>query len=721
LQDKQLQALPGNLATGNAKYCSEFIVTDTPALDMLPISTLKGVGHALADKLGRLSIYTVQDLLFHLPFRYQDRSHLTPASKARLGDFVQLEAEIVSSKIVYGKRRSLQCTVIDGSGAITLRFFFFNTTQQKSLAVGNRIRCYGEVRRGRTGFEIYHPEYRLLREDSSEELQPTLTAIYPATEGLHQARLRSLLQQAVKLLQRPGQVSDYLPPEILAKLNYMELTEAIRFVHQPPTDVDTEQMEAGQHPAQRRLAFEELLSHRLCMRRLRNTSNTRSAPVMRSTGKLTGSFLSGLAFKLTRAQQKVIREISDDLANGRPMLRLLQGDVGSGKTVVAAMAALQAVEAGFQVAIMAPTEILAEQHCLTFNRWFAGIDIGVGWLSGKLTGKKREQQLAGIRQGDAGVIIGTHALFQEGVDYARLGLVIVDEQHRFGVHQRMSLREKADISGLSPHQLVMTATPIPRTLAMSAYADLDCSVIDELPPGRIPITTLLAQSERRSEIITRISQSCAAGQQAYWVCTLIEESEALQCQAAEATAESLSSLLPELKIALVHGRMKSREKTAVMERFKAGEIQLLVATTVIEVGVDVPNANLMVIENAERLGLAQLHQLRGRVGRGGQPSYCVLLFQTPLSEAGKQRLAVMKQSTDGFFIAERDLQIRGPGQVLGTAQTGLMSFRVADIARDADLLEDVRNYSELIMQKYPERVEPLVKRWLGDREYYGKV
>lgn len=692
-----------------------------PTLDKLPLSLLKGVGPAMASRLNALGIYNLQDLLFHLPFRYQDRTRLTPIAHVQLGDYVQLEAEIVSSKIVFGKRRSLQCTVLDDSGAINLRFFFFSATQQKSLSAGNRIRCYGEVRRGRAGLEIYHPEYRVLEADGGEDLQQTLTAVYPATEGLQQARLRNLLKQALQQLQRPGQVTELLPPDILAELDYMELSAALRFVHQPPNDVDTAMMEAGQHPAQRRLAFEELLSHRLCMRRLRQISNSRAAPAMRRSGTLTNRFLANLPFKLTQAQQNVVRQISKDLASQTPMLRLLQGDVGSGKTVVAAMAALQAVEAGFQVAIMAPTEILAEQHFLNFSRWLEPLQVPVGYLSSKLAASKRNSELESVSSGKTLVMIGTHALFQKGVNYHQLGLVIIDEQHRFGVHQRMALREKADISGRSPHQLVMTATPIPRTLAMSAYADLDCSVIDELPPGRIPVSTLLVQSERRDEIITRIRQACAGGQQAYWVCTLIEESEILQCQAAEVTAEQLTAQLPELQIGLVHGRMKTRDKTAVMERFKNGELQLLVATTVIEVGVDVPNASLMVIENPERLGLAQLHQLRGRVGRGAVASYCVLLYQTPLSEAGKQRLAVIKHSNDGFFIAERDLQIRGPGQVLGTAQTGLMAFRVADIARDADLLDEVRNYSEQILQQYPDLVDPLVQRWLGDKEHYGKV
>lgn len=694
---------------------------ESSSLEQVPLTHLKGIGPALESKLQVLGIHNVQDLLFHLPYRYQDRTRLTPIRAARLGETIQIEGEIVSSKIVFGKRRSLQVGLKDDGGLIYLRFYFFSTAQQKTLQPGTRVRCFGEVRHGRSGYEIYHPEYRFVNTGQEGEVDQRLTPIYPSTESLQQGRLRSIIEQALKLLQQPGQITEYLPAEILGSLNFMELSAAVRYLHNPPADADVAQLEAGQHPAQLRLAFEELLSHRLCMRKLRLAANKSAAPAMILKNTLTQRFRQQLPFKLTSAQQRVIKQISDDMANAHPMLRLLQGDVGSGKTVVAALAALQAVENGYQAAIMAPTEILAEQHYLNFTIWLEPLDIKLGWLSGKLTGKSRESQLQAIASGAAQIIIGTHALFQQGVDYARLGLVIIDEQHRFGVHQRMALREKADTSRYSPHQLVMTATPIPRTLAMSAYADLDLSVIDELPPGRTPVTTLLVPGERRNEVITHIRDACKNGNQAYWVCTLIEESEALQAQAAEATAALLQQQLSGISIGLVHGRMKPKEKTLIMQQFKSAQLQLLVATTVIEVGVDVPNASLMVVENPERLGLAQLHQLRGRVGRGSLASYCILLYQAPLSEAGKARLAVMKQSNDGFFIAEKDLEIRGPGQVLGTRQTGLMSFRVADIARDAHLLEDVRIVSEQILATHPDCVEPLVQRWLGDREHYGKV
>ena len=691
------------------------------SLDQIPLTSLKGVGPSIEKKLHNLGIENVQDLLFHLPLRYQDRTRIASINKVRFGDHVQLEGEIVASKILFGKRRSLQCTLQDDTGFINLRFFFFSAAQKNSLSPGTKIRCYGEVRRGSAGYEIYHPEYRLLSAIKDDALDQTLTPIYPSTGGMQQTRLRSIIDQALGKLNDPDQVVEYLPVEIRQAMKCPSLMEAIQFLHHPPQNVTLDLLESGQHPAQRRLAFEELLSHRLCMRRLRITSNHKSAPPMKIRGNLIDAFLEQLPFELTRAQQRAFTEIAADLSREKPMLRLVQGDVGSGKTIVAAMSALRAVENDFQVAIMAPTELLAEQHYLNFTQWLEPLNATVGWLSGKMSATRRRTQLDLIQNGEANIIIGTHALFQESVNYASLGLIIIDEQHRFGVHQRMALRSKSDNTAFSPHQLVMTATPIPRTLAMSAYADLDCSIIDELPPGRTPVKTVVVSHERRQEVMARIENACAEGRQVYWVCTLIEESESLQCQAAEATEAMMREQLPDLNIGLIHGRMKSREKTEVMEKFKQGELQLLVATTVVEVGVDVPNASLMVIENSERLGLAQLHQLRGRVGRGSLDSYCILLYQGPLSETGKHRLGVMRESNDGFYIAEKDLEIRGPGQVLGTQQTGLMSFRVADIARDADLLDDVKKYSEEILRHYPQLVEPLVHRWLGDREDYGRV
>ncbi len=692
-----------------------------PALDQISLTRLKGVGPSLAQKLSVLGIHSVQDLLFHLPLRYEDRTRILPMRSVRLGETVQLEGEVVESRVTFGRRRSLQCTVTDQSAFICLRFFHFSASQKNALAPGTRIRCYGEVRRGRAGFELYHPEYKVLKDGEVEALTDALTPIYPTTEGLQQGRLRSIISQALELLDTAGGVQDFLPTALSRQLGLSGLTEAIRLIHRPPLDAPLDWSAAGMNPGQKRLAFEELLAHRLCMRRFRNDSNQQQAPQLAAEPPLLRQFLQQLPFSLTAAQRRVSGEIASDLAASHPMLRLLQGDVGSGKTVIAALSALQAIAAGYQVAVTAPTEILAEQHLNNFQHWFAPLGLRVGWLSGKIKGTTRKTQLASLASGECQLLIGTHALFQDDVSYAKLGLIIIDEQHRFGVHQRLALRDKAALGRLNPHQLVMTATPIPRTLAMSAYADLDNSIIDELPPGRTPVNTAIISSERRSQVIDSIEQACAANSQAYWVCTLIEESEVLQCQAAEVTAEQLTSALPRVRVGLIHGRMKPAEKQSVMDQFKRGEIQLLVATTVIEVGVDVPNASLMVIENPERLGLAQLHQLRGRVGRGAKQSHCLLLYQSPLSEAGKQRLSVMRESNDGFYIAEKDLELRGPGQVLGTQQTGLMTFRIADIARDAGLLDEVKDASELVLRQHAEIIDPLIDRWLGARTSYVNV
>ena len=639
----------------------------------------------------------------------------------RAGDQAQLEGEIVTSKILFGRQRSLQCGLLDSSGIVNLRFFHFSAAQKKSLQPGTKIRCFGEVRRGRNGIEIYHPEYKILRPGENLPVSKTLTPIYPATEGLQQTRLRNIIQQALVLLESTNSVKDYLPASLIAELKMPSLIDAIKLIHQPPLEIPLDWINNGMNQGQRRLAFEELLANRLCMRRFKLQSNQQNAPAFNDSDKLLSPFLKQLSFKLTNGQQKAFLEIEQDLNQSHPMLRMLQGDVGSGKTVVAALSCLKAIGNSHQVALMAPTELLAEQHHINFCQWLEPLGINVGWLSGKSKGSLRSQQLESLEDGSCQLLIGTHALFQEGVNYKRLGLIIIDEQHRFGVHQRLALREKATVNKLSPHQLVMTATPIPRTLAMSAYADLDCTIIDELPPGRTPVNTAVMSSERRESVTERIEKSCANNNQAYWVCTLIEESETLQCQAAEVTAEQLTIQLPNIRVGLIHGRMKPKEKSDTMEQFKSGDIQLLVATTVIEVGVDVPNASLMVIENPERLGLAQLHQLRGRIGRGPLQSHCILLYQTPLSDAGKQRLGVMRKSNDGFYIAEKDLELRGPGQVLGTQQTGLMSFKIADIGRDSSLLDSVRDTSEQIMQLHPEIIDPLIQRWLGDRVNYVNV
>jgi ATP-dependent DNA helicase RecG len=690
------------------------------SLDAMSPARLKGVGPALEKKLAAIGITSIQDLLFHLPLRYEDRTRVTLAARARVGEYMQFEGEITSCELQFGKRRSLRCSLRDSSGSMTLRFFHFSAAQKESLAVGTQLRVYGEVKHGRAGFELFHPEYKPLSQ-VSQEPSDTLTPIYPTTEGLMQPRLRSIIGQAVDLVVGNEAIEDYLPREIVAKFNLASLTDAIRHIHRPPANAFGGWDREAPNPGRDRLAFEELLTHRLSLRRLRDDAATQTAPQFAGENQLIRGFLSTLPFELTGGQRRAFAEISDNLSRPTPMLRLLQGDVGSGKTVVAALSALRAIDAGYQVALMAPTEILAEQHAVNFRQWFGPLGIEVGWHSGKQKGKPRAEQLERVASGDCQILVGTHALFQGEVHYAKLGLIIIDEQHRFGVQQRLALREKAASMHINPHQLVMTATPIPRTLAMSAYADLDNSIIDELPPGRTPVNTLIVSNERRGEVIERIAAACENRSQAYWVCTLIDESEVLQCQAAEVTAQQLAEQLPQVRVGLVHGRMKPSEKAEVMARFKAAEIDLLVATTVIEVGVDVPNSSLMVIENPERLGLAQLHQLRGRVGRGSIKSHCILLYQSPLSRNGKERLGVMRESNDGFYIAEKDLELRGPGQVLGTAQTGLMEFRIADLVRDAAMLDEVKDAADHVLSQHPQVVDSLVRRWLGENIHYANV
>ena len=689
-------------------------------LDSMSPARLKGVGPALEKKLAAIGILTLQDLLFHLPLRYEDRTRVSLAARAQLGEYQQFEGEVTSCEIQFGKRRSLRCSLRDSSGSIALRFFHFSAAQKDSLAVGTQLRVYGEVRRGRSSFEIFHPEYKPLSQVSAE-VPDTLTPIYPTTEGLLQPRLRSIIAQAVDLVVGKNSIEDYLPEDLVKRLGLVSLADAILHIHRPPADAFGGWDREAPNPGRDRLAFEELLTHRLSLRQLREDSDSQAAPQFSNNNDLLRGFTAQLPFELTGGQQRAFAEIGEDLQRPTPMLRLLQGDVGSGKTVVAALSALSAIGAGYQVALMAPTEILAEQHAINFRQWFEPLGIEVGWHSGKQKGRPRAQQLERVASGECQILVGTHALFQGEVAYAKLGLIIIDEQHRFGVQQRLALREKAAALQINPHQLVMTATPIPRTLAMSAYADLDNSVIDELPPGRTPVNTLIVSNERRDEVVVRIAAACENQSQAYWVCTLIDESEVLQCQAAEVTAEQLAEQLPQVRVGLVHGRMKPAEKAEVMARFKAAEIDLLVATTVIEVGVDVPNASLMVIENPERLGLAQLHQLRGRVGRGSKKSHCILLYQTPLSRNGKERLGVMRESNDGFFIAEKDLELRGPGQVLGTAQTGLMEFRIADIARDAAMFDEVKDAADFVLSRHPDIVDALVRRWLGENIHYANV
>ncbi len=685
----------------------------------LSVSILKGVGPKVREKLARLGLTTVQDVLFHLPHRYQDRTKLTPIGRARPGREAIITGEIELADVVYRGRRSLVVRLADGTGHIHLRFFHFNAAQQNQLQRGARLRCFGEVRFGPTGFEMAHPEYTVLAEGETAQPEATLTPVYPATEGVHQLLLRRLTQQVLeKYLDK---IPEWLPPDTLAELKLATLPEALSLVHRPPPGVDLAALESGRHPAQQRLAFEEMLAFHLSLQRRRARMQAYQAPVLAGERRLGQQLLESLPFQLTKAQARVLDEIYADLQRPHPMQRLVQGDVGSGKTVVAAAAALAAVEAGFQVAVMAPTELLAEQHLRNFTTWLEPLRVPVAGLSGRINGRARTSLLEAIGSGKVPVTVGTHALFQEDVAFSNLGLIVVDEQHRFGVHQRLALREKGAVGSRRPHQLILTATPIPRTLAQSLYADLDVSVIDELPPGRKPVETVVVPETRRDEVMARVRTACAAGRQAYWVCPLIEESDMLEAQAAEETFAALKEALPGLKIALVHGRLKPTEKEKTMAAFKAGQVQLLVATTVIEVGVDVPNASLMIIENAERLGLSQLHQLRGRVGRGTEASACVLLYQSPLGELARARLAVLRETNDGFEIARRDLELRGPGELLGTRQAGLPAFHIADFLRDSGWLPRVHAAAERLMRDYPERAEPIVRRWLGSAEEYAGV
>jgi ATP-dependent DNA helicase RecG len=689
-------------------------------IESRPVTALRGVGDSLAARLRALGVETTQDLLFLLPLRYEDRTRVVPLGELRPGQRASVEGEVLLTEVAFRGRRQMLCKIGDGSGFLTLRFFYFTAQQQQGLARGARVRCFGEARRGPKGLEFVHPEYRRVDPNAAAQTEEHLTPIYPATEGVTQGRLRSLVNLALDQT-AADDPKDWLPASLLEDSRLPSLREALLYVHRPPADAPVELLMSWRHPAQRRLAFEELLAHQLSLKLLRRRIQGDPGWPLTSNGKLKTDFLAALPFSMTRAQERVLREIEADLRLPTPMLRLVQGDVGCGKTLVAALAATQALQMGRQIALMAPTELLADQHAQNFRRWFEPLGVTVALLSGRQTGKARNAVLQGIREGHAAAVIGTHALFQESVEFASLALVIVDEQHRFGVHQRLTLREKGAANGHQPHQLIMTATPIPRTLAMTAYADLDVSVIDELPPGRTPVKTVVLAENRRDEVVQRIRAACMEGRQAYWVCPLIDESDEMPYQAAEETAAALAGALPELKVGLVHGRMPPAAKEGTMRRFKEGHIQLLVATTVIEVGVDVANATLMVIENAERLGLAQLHQLRGRVGRGQYDSSCLLLYRSPLSSLARLRLAVMRETNDGFEVARRDLELRGPGELLGTRQTGLAQMRVADLLRDADLLPRVQIAAETLLREWPAHVAPLVRRWVGHAEQYGRV
>ncbi len=685
------------------------------------VTGLKGVGAALAEKLSRINIHNQQDLLFHLPYRYQDRTRITAIGSLRMGQACVVRGTVRGASVVFGKRRSLLVRISDGTGTMSLRFYHFSASQKNQFRKGSEVRCFGEVRIGSTGPELYHPEYKIIKDDEVEPEEEHLTPLYPTTEGLNQTRIRSLVEQVLPKLNLKGALTEYLPLDILQRLNFLSLQEAVFTLHQPTPDISLEQLDAGEHPAQRRLAFEELLAHNLSLQAIRAEAQKDPAPALIEQHNLSAKLTEQLSFNLTNAQNRVLKEIRKDLARPFPMLRLVQGDVGSGKTLVALFSALSAIENGFQACLMAPTEILAEQHFNNISTLITPLGIETAWLVGKQNKKNREANLQKISSGSANMVVGTHALFQESVHFHKLGLIIIDEQHRFGVHQRLALREKGVRNGLVPHQLIMTATPIPRTLAMSVYADLDSSVIDELPPGRKPVVTNVISQKRRPEVVERVASACAESRQVYWVCTLIEESEELQCQAAEDTFEDLSRALSHLRIGLVHGRMKPAEKANIMNAFKKHELDVLVATTVIEVGVDVPNASVMIIENPERLGLAQLHQLRGRVGRGNANSFCLLMYSTPLSQQSKERLSVMRETSDGFVIAEKDLELRGPGEVLGTRQTGLIQFRVADLERDQHLMDQVNEIAQQLMINHPEVCPWIVNRWLPESKQYGQV
>ncbi|MDO8351787.1 MAG: ATP-dependent DNA helicase RecG [Gallionella sp.] len=688
------------------------------------LTTPLKISAATLSRLAKLGIHHRADLLLHLPLRYEDETHLAPIATVEPGETVQVQGVITHSEILFKPRRTLVCRLQDASGELYLRFLNFYPSQTKLLAVGNQIRAIGEVRMGYYGLEMVHPKCRAVEDETP--LQTSLTPVYPTTAGLSQATLKKLIANALEVFP----VTDPLPDFFVDRLNLLGFFASIRLLHNPAPDIPASCLEDKSHAAWRRIKFDELLAQQLSMRVHHRERSQRNAPALPPQKNHTGALLKNLPFALTRAQQKVYAEISLDMAKPHPMQRLLLGDVGSGKTIIAALAALQSIENGYQVALMAPTEILAEQHFLKLSEWLAPLGITPVWLSGSL--KKKDKKLAAemIASGETLLAIGTHALFQEQISFYKLGLAIVDEQHKFGVQQRLALHSKGKMTNIAdstktkyqePHQLMMSATPIPRTLAMSYYADLDVSVIDELPPGRTPVITKLVSDVRRDEVFERVRASCIGGQQAYWVCPLIDESEVLQLQNALETHQLLTDTFPELRIGLVHGKMDSAEKVSVMTEFKTGELQLLVATTVIEVGVDVPNASLMVIDHAERMGLAQLHQLRGRVGRGSAQSLCILLYQKPLSELARTRLKVIFENTDGFAIAQQDLQLRGPGELLGARQSGVAMLRFADINADEDLLEQARLVADELLHDYPDAARSYLQRWMANKHDYLHV
>jgi len=694
-------------------------MTPNTDLNQLSCTHLNGVGKALQIKLERLGIFTVQDLLFHLPFRYEDRTRITSLAQVRVGTRALISGVLESVSFPQSGKTRLLCELRDTTRVLHLRFFHAYPHYQKMIKVGARLLCFGELGLGPTGLEMVHPEWQIV--ETLPPLEPFLTPVYPTTEGLTQKGWRKLMQQALALLTGETGLPDLLPASLLQQYGYPSLQEALLFIHRPPRDAALSCLEARNHFAHKRLVFEELLAHRLGLLKLKKTLQNYGAERLSKVGDKTNRFIQALPFELTSAQKRVIEEISQDVQQSHPMLRLVQGDVGSGKTVVAAVAVLRAIENNYQAAVMAPTELLAEQHYRVFKQWLEPLGVKIVFLSGQLTVKEHREVLTALADGQAQLVLGTHALFQEEVKFSKLALLVVDEQHRFGVHQRALLREKGVMGQIIPHQLMMTATPIPRTLAMSLYADLDCSMIDELPRGRLPIQTSVISNQRRLEVIAHVRQACQSGRQAYWVCPFIDESEVLQGQAVEKTAQLLQKQLPELKVGLLHGRMKSEEKEQIMQAFQEQRLALLVATTIIEVGVDVPNASLMIIENAERLGLSQLHQLRGRVGRGALESHCLLLYQAPLSVLATKRLAAIRRTGDGFQIAEQDLQLRGPGDVLGTRQTGDILFRIAELMRDRELLPAVAEAATALLLSDPQRIDKLISRWINKGQQYSQV
>ena len=685
-----------------------------------PLTVLRGVGPALAEKLKRLDLQRVEDLLFLLPKRYEDRTALFKIGSLKPGMRCLVSGEVLLAETVYRGRRSLLVRIGDDSDQMTLRFFYFSRQQHSQFKPGAIVSAFGDVRAGPVGYEMVHPEYRVLRPQQDVVVSDTLTPVYPMTEGVQQGRLRNLVAQALAIM-RNAPPDELLPKSVREKFAMPSLAEALVFLHEPPPEADLANIDAGKHPCQLRLSFEELLAHYMSLRNLRHRARQERAVALVKGDTTVDRFLSGLPFQLTAAQQRVIAEITSDLESPHPMMRLIQGDVGSGKTVVAAAACLRAMVCGVQAAVMAPTELLAEQHWQNFRGWFRDFGLELAWLSGSQRQADRRASLEAIESGKADLVIGTHALFQEGVTFNKLALVVIDEQHRFGVQQRMALRDKGLGGGEHPHQLVMTATPIPRTLAMAAYADLDVSVIDELPPDRQAVQTVALPDTRREEVVERVRNACNRGQQAYWVCPLIEESDVLDYQAAEASFDMLQEALAPMQIGLVHGKMKAAAKEKIMRAFKAGELKVLVATTVIEVGVDVPNASLMIIENAERMGLSQLHQLRGRVGRGAVQSHCVMLYRQPLGQLARNRLAVLRDTNDGFLVAQKDLELRGPGELLGTRQTGLPDYRIADLVRDAELMPKIQTSAEILQRENPQAGQAIIRRWLSDAYQYGKV